>query len=157
MGFMNRETTVEVPYSEQDCYNAMLQALEGIKTAKIRSANETTKTIQASLKATFTSLSWGDDAIVQISSGANNQTKVSISSAAKAPSALAGVQQEKNISKILEAFTDALKQFAPVPQSTEGCAQPSSADEILKYKQLLDAGAITQEEYDAKKKQLLGL
>lgn len=36
---------------------------------------------------------------------------------------------------------------------TEG----SSADEILKYKQLLDAKAITQEEYDAKKKQLLGL
>lgn len=33
----------------------------------------------------------------------------------------------------------------------------SSADEIMKYKQLLDAGAITREEYDAKKKQLLGL
>lgn len=33
----------------------------------------------------------------------------------------------------------------------------SSADEIMKYKQLLDAGAITQEEYDAKKKQLLNL
>lgn len=31
------------------------------------------------------------------------------------------------------------------------------ADEILKYKKLLDTGAITQEEYDAKKKQLLGL
>lgn len=34
-------------------------------------------------------------------------------------------------------------------------AQLSSADEIMKFKQLLDAGAITQEEYDAKKKQLL--
>ena len=33
----------------------------------------------------------------------------------------------------------------------------SPADEILKYKNLLDAGAITQEEYEAKKKQLLGL
>ena len=31
------------------------------------------------------------------------------------------------------------------------------ADEILKYKRLLDAGAITPEEYEAKKKQLLGL
>ena len=30
-------------------------------------------------------------------------------------------------------------------------------DEILKFKQLLDAGIITQEEFDAKKKQLLGL
>ncbi|MCM1505729.1 MAG: SHOCT domain-containing protein [Ruminococcus flavefaciens] len=35
--------------------------------------------------------------------------------------------------------------------------QVSSADEILKLKQLLDAGVLTQEEFDAKKKQLLGL
>ena len=33
----------------------------------------------------------------------------------------------------------------------------SAADEILKFKSLLDMGAITQEEFDAKKKQLLGL
>ena len=38
----------------------------------------------------------------------------------------------------------------------EGAAY-SAADEILKFKQLLDMGAITQEEYDAKKKQLLDL
>lgn len=33
----------------------------------------------------------------------------------------------------------------------------SSADEIRKYKELLDDGIITQEEFDVKKKQLLGL
>lgn len=33
----------------------------------------------------------------------------------------------------------------------------SSADEILKFKNLLDQGIITQEEFEAKKKQLLGL
>ena len=33
----------------------------------------------------------------------------------------------------------------------------SSADELKKFKDLLDAGIITQEEFDAKKKQLLGL
>ena len=33
----------------------------------------------------------------------------------------------------------------------------SSADELKKYKELLDTGIITQEEFDAKKKQLLGL
>ena len=41
------------------------------------------------------------------------------------------------------------------------CALPnpniSATDEIIKYKNLLDIGAITQEEYDLKKKQLLGL
>ena len=33
----------------------------------------------------------------------------------------------------------------------------SSADELKKFKELLDMGIITQEEFDAKKKQLLGL
>lgn len=33
----------------------------------------------------------------------------------------------------------------------------SNADELKKYKELLDIGVITQEEFDAKKKQLLGL
>jgi hypothetical protein len=36
-------------------------------------------------------------------------------------------------------------------------AMTSNADEILKYKNLLDSDIITQEEFDAKKKQLLGL
>lgn len=40
---------------------------------------------------------------------------------------------------------------APVVQAT------SNADELKKYKDLLDSGVITQEEFDAKKKQLLGL
>jgi len=32
-----------------------------------------------------------------------------------------------------------------------------NAEELKKYKVLLDSGIITQEEFDAKKKQLLGL
>lgn len=38
-----------------------------------------------------------------------------------------------------------------------GGASASSADEIMKYKKLLDAGAITAAEFQAKKRQLLGL
>lgn len=34
--------------------------------------------------------------------------------------------------------------------------ETTKADELKKYKELLDSGAITQEEYDAKKKELLG-
>ena len=36
-------------------------------------------------------------------------------------------------------------------------SQPSAMDDLKKLKDLLDAGIITQEEFDAKKKQLLGL
>jgi len=40
--------------------------------------------------------------------------------------------------------------------ATAAILQLSIADEILKFKQLLDAGVITQEEFDAKKRQLIG-
>ena len=45
-------------------------------------------------------------------------------------------------------------QRAPQPAAVQ---QVSAADELTKFKSLLDAGVITQEEFDAKKKQLLGL
>ena len=41
--------------------------------------------------------------------------------------------------------------------STTVINNSSNADELAKFKKLLDDGIITQEEYDAKKKQLLGL
>lgn len=52
----------------------------------------------------------------------------------------------------INALADKAKADSPseTPSNT-------AADEIMKYKQLLDAGAISQEEYDAKKKQLLTL
>lgn len=60
---------------------------------------------------------------------------------------------------IFEAVHDAVmyakNSAAAQPEQASGPA--SGADEILKYKSLLDAGIITQEEFDAKKKQILGL
>lgn len=42
-------------------------------------------------------------------------------------------------------------------EATQIVQQGSAADELKKFKELLDMGVITQEEFDAKKKQLLGL
>ena len=52
-----------------------------------------------------------------------------------------------------EASTETEKQNAPI----QVVSATSAADELKKYKDLLDSGVITQEEFDAKKKQLLGL
>ena len=49
---------------------------------------------------------------------------------------------------------------APVQQNAvpvQPASTKSAADELKKYKELLDSGVITQEEFNAKKKQLLGL
>ena len=42
-------------------------------------------------------------------------------------------------------------------QQSNSASKPSVTDELKKYKELLDSGIITQEEFDAKKKQLLNL
>ena len=54
---------------------------------------------------------------------------------------IVGLEDEKNI----------------VVQTTHPQNESHGADELKKYKELLDTGVITQEEFDAKKKQLLGL
>lgn len=60
------------------------------------------------------------------------------------------------------AFQKIIKMAENEENTTPPAATPignavSTADEIKKFKELLDIGAITQDEYDAKKKQLLGL
>jgi len=61
----------------------------------------------------------------------------------------------------IEALHTILTQMFAAQQQNEVAAssapQLSSADELAKYKSLLDSGVITQDEFDAKKKQLLGL
>lgn len=66
----------------------------------------------------------------------------------------------RNRDSIHAAINDLLvkrqpKQAAATPVVQQ--AAQSAADELKKYKELLDSGVITQEEFDAKKKQLLGL
>ena len=50
-----------------------------------------------------------------------------------------------------------LKNTSTVNNIGVSTSTQSDADELMKFKQLLDAGAITQEEFDKKKAQLLSL
>ncbi|UZT82107.1 PH domain-containing protein [Caproicibacterium sp. BJN0003] len=72
-----------------------------------------------------------------------------------------GKDEAENINSLIHIVIDKIKSDNNKPAAPESprieSPAPSAADELLKYKGLLDAGAITQEEYDAKKKQLLGL
>ena len=57
-------------------------------------------------------------------------------------------RQFSNIPYVIFVEASEINYFEPVVHS---------ADELIKYKELLDDGIISQEEFDAKKKQLLGL
>ena len=59
--------------------------------------------------------------------------------------------------KVEECKEEWTTEQAKATQSGVPASTISAADELKKFKELLDSGVITQEEFDAKKKQLLGL
>ena len=66
----------------------------------------------------------------------------------------------KNRDELHEAISKLLVERQGRPAATTTIQQEipqSNADELKKYKDLLDSGVISQAEFDAKKKQLLGL
>lgn len=63
-------------------------------------------------------------------------------------------KKNKEAEEIVNYLNNAIRQLRD--SSSRGAA-PSAADEIRKFKVLLDDGVITQAEFEQKKKQLLGL
>ncbi|MFI3206644.1 MAG: SHOCT domain-containing protein, partial [Clostridia bacterium] len=63
--------------------------------------------------------------------------------------------QAQEALSILNIITQPIK--TDLEPTTKSNTTTSSADEILKFKQLLDSGIISQEEFETKKQQLLGL
>ena len=66
----------------------------------------------------------------------------------------------KNADEVYSAMNNVLierQQKKEKPAATVISQQSDEADQLKKYKDLLDSGVISQEEFDAKKKQLLGL
>jgi len=63
-----------------------------------------------------------------------------------------GVGQAKEWKNQIDQAAQRVNLTQPTPKNNVDHAQ-----ELIKFKQLLDVGAITQEEFDIKKKQLLGL
>ncbi len=58
---------------------------------------------------------------------------------------------------VVELANKIRKAFDAYKSATSDAGASDAVEEIKKYKELLDSGIITQEEFDTKKKQLLGL
>ena len=76
-----------------------------------------------------------------------------------------GVEKKSTIQAVADVATEVIKTVSDQPASASNSEPVKEANEsiedkieaVKKYKELLDIGAITQEEYDLKKKELLGL
>lgn len=66
-----------------------------------------------------------------------------------------GAAQNYNPQVTIENSTTTMS--SPVDNTTKKHPDISSFDHVIKYKELLDAGVITEEEFENKKKELLGM
>lgn len=73
------------------------------------------------------------------------------------PNAVVLRAMKKEKTEAAEAFYNYAMEKFHKAKHQEKSSPSSSADELRKFKSLLDDGIITQEEFDAKKKELLGL
>lgn len=65
------------------------------------------------------------------------------------------IEKMEEIANYIRKRIDEIKTNGDAVQNVVSSISP--ADELKKFKELLDAEIITQEEFDAKKKQLLGI
>lgn len=66
------------------------------------------------------------------------------------------VYRSKKANKDIEAIKERVEDFINKPKESDS-SSTDSIDELPKLKKMLDDGILTQEEFDAKKKQILGL
>lgn len=93
--------------------------------------------------------------LINLVSPVSNSTLVTATNLARA-----GRGPVRDFSHCPKCGSENISPFDPKTEQSKLIAEPqagSAADEILKFKNLLDQGVITQEEFDMKKKQLLGL
>lgn len=69
-----------------------------------------------------------------------------------------GIQVDKKIiDLVFRSITEFIDNYKNGPANNTVVQQISGADELKKFKDLLDSGIISNEEFEAKKKQILGL
>lgn len=163
MGITEHKQSITLEYSLKDCLDAMKIALESNLVNngfKLERYDENLNTFF--LKAGVSAFSWGEKMTVSMKSNADGTTEIEVMSTPKTGVMFGGMldmgKNRKNINKIFEQISKALEQKnKTIPNTNSKIDNSSPLEEIKKLKELLDMGAITQEEFDAKKKELLGL
>lgn len=90
---------------------------------------------------------------IQFAYSGSSETKGGTMSAVKDENTITFIKSELELARELVDLIESKRH----ENKSEPIQQISAADELIKYKGLLDAGVLTQEEFDAKKKQLLGI
>ena len=96
------------------------------------------------------------DGYIQIETAAGGMTSTSSQYSGENAIQFSGKKNNEEAEIIVSFIRKQVEEIKNAPAGG-GVQQISTADELKKYKELLDLGVLTQEEFDVKKKQFLGL
>lgn len=156
MSFVDHHGEVEYPYSQKTVFDALMAASKKIDGLELDSADEVSGRV--TLKAGVSLRSWGENIPVQLVSVTPVRTRVQIMSTPKTGVMFGGAmdlgKNRQNIEKIIRSVSDELAGKEP-EKETASIDTATVSDELIKLKQLLDQGVLTQEEFDEQKRKLL--
>lgn len=150
-----------VPYPPDVAYAALRAAalqLQREKNYSLKASDDITRRVV--MKTGISLMSWGENITISIIAEPNGTSSISISSGTKTGTPLDFGKNNKNINEIMDAFSKQLKNYKHkqiTPKDSSGNAQVSIAEELEKLASLKEKGILSQQEFDAQKKKLLGL
>ncbi len=153
---MSKQTqSFSVNNNVEETYAALKIAVEKLRYT-VASADDEAHSL--TIKTRVSAFSWGEVITAAVSQGENGGSLVELFSEPKLKTNVVDMGRAKReLSAIADAVVAELSGDANKPQAAQSSATASVADEIRQLAQLKDEGLITEEEFAAKKKQLLGI
>jgi len=157
MSLVDHTGSVEYPYSRKTVFDAVMAASRNIDGFELDSADEMSGHL--TLKAGVSWSSWGENIPIQLVSISPVRTKVEIISTPKTGVLFGGAndfgKNRRNIEKIISAISAQLAGKPAEVEETASSSPVSTADELLKLKQLKEEGILSEEEFNEQKQLLL--
>ena len=144
----NCERTLNLQYSYNDCFDAMLQAIRTLKNFSIREHSKAAGIIVAYYSGKY--FSKNDFIDISVNQESVTLTTVTISNKIGLPPYwLPKRDCRKNVEEIAGAFLNYLQDnYATVQMQDSDSSQPTIESRLLKLKSLLDNRIISQDEYE---------
>lgn len=154
MSIVDHHGEVEYPFSRKTVFKAIMEAAPNISGLSLDSADEISGRV--TFNAGVSLASWGENIPVQLIKVSPTRTQMKIMSSPKTGVMFGGAmdfgKNQQNINKIINAVSAVL---ATYPTENEIPSNVDMADQLVKLKQLLDQGILTDEEYNDQKRKFL--
>ncbi len=156
MGLVDHSQSFEVPYTLENTFCALQAAINNLDGMKLDKVEESIHTLY--VKSGISVFSWGENITISLAENINGYTKITVLSTPKTGVMFGGAldmgKNRRNIERISKELSDILAYF---PKIKPNINNSSDINDLYKLAELLERGLISEDEYQLKKKQILGL